>query len=239
MIELKRGQPALAVIPARGGSKRLPRKNVADFFGHPVVSYTIRAALEAGCFGRVVLSTEDAEIANIGRRYGAEVDARPTTLASDFATVADVCLELLQRESEAGREYVSLCALYATAPLRGAEDIRATMALLDPDLCDFAFAVTTYDLPPYRALRKNADDTLTPMWPELASINSRDMPALYVNNGSTFAVSVSAFRKHRDFIGPGAKGYFMPRARSTDMDVPDDLEEARRKAERLGWHMQH
>ncbi len=223
------------MIPARGGSKRLPRKNVAPFFGHPIIAHTIRAALESDCFDRVVVSTEDAEIAEVSRRYGAEVDARPPALADDRAGVVDVCVELLNRETAAGRNYTLLGVLYATAPLRSADDIRATMALLDPDRCDFALAVTEYDLPPYRALRRDADGTLVPMWPDLAFAKSQDVPPLYVNNASTYIVSVPAFLRHRSFTGPGARGHVMPRSHTTDIDVAEDLEEARRKAERAGW----
>jgi CMP-N-acetylneuraminic acid synthetase len=231
----QRLHPALAVIPARGGSKRLPRKNVAPFFGRPIIAYTIRAALESNCFDRVLVSTESVDIAEVSRRYGAEIDARPPALADDRAGVVDVCIELLDREAAAGRTYAVLGVLYATAPLRGADDIRATMALLDPGRCNFALAVTEYDLPPYRALRRDADGTLAPMWPDLAFAKSQDMPPLFVNNASTYVVSVPAFLRHRSFTGPGARGHVMPRSRTTDIDMPEDLEEARRKAERAGW----
>jgi len=231
----QRLRPALAVIPARGGSKRLPRKNVAPFFGHPIIAYTIRSALESNCFDRVLVSTDSEEIAGVGRRYGAEIDGRPSALADDRAGVVDVCVELLEREAAAGRSYAVLGVLYATAPLRDANDIRATVALLDPGRCDFALAVTEYDLPPYRALRRDADGTLTPMWPDLAFAKSQDVPPLFVNNASTYVVSVPAFLQRRSFTGPGARGHVMPRSRTTDIDMPDDLEEARRKAERAGW----
>jgi CMP-N-acetylneuraminic acid synthetase len=228
-------RPAIAVIPARGGSKRLPRKNVLPFFGHPIIAHTIRAALQARCFDRVVVSTEDEEIAEVSRRYGADIDARPAELADDRAGVVDVCVELLTRDAAVGRTYAALCALYATAPLRGADDIRATMALLEPGRCEFALAVTEYDLPPYRALRRTDNGSLVPMWPELAFAKSQDVPQLVVNNASTYAVSVPAFLKHRTFTGPGARGHVMPRGRSTDIDVAQDLEEARHKASILGW----
>lgn len=228
-------RPAIAVIPARGGSKRLPRKNVLPFFGHPIIAYTIRAALQSGCFDRVVVSTEDAEIAEVARRYGAETDARPGDLAGDKPTVVDVCIELLDREAAAGRRYAVLCALYATSPLRGADDIHATVTLLDPPRCDFALAVTDYDLPPYRALRREPDGSLVPMWPDLAFAKSQEVPPLFVNNGSTYAVAVPSFLKLRTFTGPGSRGHFMPRGRSTDIDVADDVDDAHQKALKLGW----
>lgn len=235
MNGVERLGPALAAISARGGSKRFPRKNVAPFFGVPILVHTIRAALGAGCFSRVVVSTDDAEIARVARDHGALTDDRPAHLATDTAGVVDVCLDLLARERQAGRAYRSLCALYPTAPLRNAADILATMALLDPGRCDFAMAVTEYDLPPYRALRENADGTLEPMWPEWAFVKSQQAPVLRVNNASTYAVVVDAFERAKSFTGPGCRGHFMPRARSTDIDYPEDIEDARAKALRLGW----
>jgi pseudaminic acid cytidylyltransferase len=228
-------RPSLAAISARGGSKRFPRKNVAPFFGVPIVVHTIRAALAAGCFARVVVSTDDSEIAAVARAHGAETDERPEHLATDSAGVVDVCLDLLARERRAGRVYRTLCALYPTAPLRDAGDIVATMSLLEPGRCDCAMAVTEYDLPPYRALRESADGTLAPMWPEWAFVKSQEAPVLRVNNASTYAVVVDAFERAKTFTGPGCRGHFMPRARSTDIDYPKDLEEARAKALRLGW----
>ena len=106
----------LAVIPARGGSKRLPRKNIVDFFGKPIIAYTIEAALGSGCFSRVLVSTEDSEISDIAIQHGAEVADRPADLAGDSATVVDVCVDILNREAAAGKEYDVLCCLYPAAP---------------------------------------------------------------------------------------------------------------------------
>lgn len=224
----------IAVIPARGGSRRLLRKNVADFLGRPILAWTVAAARDSGLFARIVVSTEDADIAAVARAAGAEVAERPARLADDVATVLDVCLDLLERESSAGRDWDVLCALYATAPLRNADDIRAVVGLLEPGRCDFAMAVTEYDLPPYRALRQDADGTLVPIWPDLVARKSQDVPPLVVNNGSTYAVRVAALRAHRTFTGPGCRGHLMPRARSVDVDVAEDLEMARWHAQRLG-----
>jgi CMP-N-acetylneuraminic acid synthetase len=217
----------LAIIPARGGSKRLPRKNIAEFSGRPIIAWTISAANHAQLFDRVVVSTEDAEIAEIARRYGAEVEPRRADLATDSATVVDVCLDLLEREDKAGCAADILCCLYATAPLRAADDIRATIALIEPGVCDFAMAVTGYDVPPYQALRWREDGTLEPMWPELINLRQDQVGELVVDNGSTYAASVSAFRRHRSFYGPGLRGHRMPRIRSIDIDTPEDLELAR------------
>jgi CMP-N-acetylneuraminic acid synthetase len=226
---------AVALIPARGGSKRLPRKNLTNFFGRPIIAYTIEAALGSGCFECVVVSTEDAEIAEVAREWGAMVDRRPPALATDVARVVDVCLDFLDRERDAARKWRRMVCLYATAPLRTAADIRATLELLEPDVCAFAMAVTAYDLPPHQALKLGAVGGLTPMWPDLIGRRVSEVPPLRVDNGSTYAVEIEAFRRHRTFYGPGLRGHDMPRARSIDIDTDDDLEMAVWHAQRLGF----
>lgn len=214
--------PALAVIPARGGSKRLPRKNVLDFLGRPIIAYSIEAALESGLFERVLVSTEDQEIAEVAERFGAETDERPQRLAGDDAGVVEVCLDLLDREEDQGSKYEWMCCLYATSPLRGAGDVRSVCGLLGPD-CSFAMAVTEYGLPPLQALKAEDGGVLTPMWPEWVHRRSQDTPRLVVDNGSTYAVNVDAFRREKGFYGRGLRGHFMPRGRSVDIDTAEDM----------------
>jgi CMP-N-acetylneuraminic acid synthetase len=198
-----------------------------------MVAHTIEAAREAGLFDRVVVSTECAEIAAVARQYGVTVSDRPAALARDDARVVDVCLDLLECEAGEGRSYELLCCLYATAPLRGAEDIRATVRLVEPGRCDFAMAVTDYDLPPHQALRVTESGTLEPMWPDLIARRSQEIGRLLVDNGSTYVAAVGAFCQYRTFYGPGLRGHVMPRNRSVDIDVADDLEMALYFAERL------
>jgi CMP-N-acetylneuraminic acid synthetase len=228
-----RGLRRLALIPARGGSKRLPRKNVIDFRGRPIIAYTIEAARTTGLFTRVVVSTEDAEIAKTAVASGAEVDMRPVHLATDTAGVTDVCFDLLGREQEAGRAYDQLCVLYATAPLRGSTDIAATVGLLKEGECDFALAVTDYPLPPHQALRLEAGNIVRPMWPDLIDERSDAIGRLCVDNGSTYAVSVPAFLRERTFYGAKLKAHTMGRLHSVDIDTADDLAYARFAAEQL------
>lgn len=215
---------AVAIIPARGGSQRLPRKNIIDFLGRPMLAYTVDAAIESGCFARVVVSTEDDEIAEAAGKTGAIVDRRRPELAAHQIGLVDVCLDFLDREEREGRSWQNLACLYATAPMRNAQDIRDTMRLLEPGFCGFAMAVTSYDHYPHQALQFEAGGALTPMWPDLVSRRSSDLPALRAGNGSTYAVNVSEFRKHRSFYGPDLRGHDMPRDRSVDIDTRDDLE---------------
>ncbi len=226
---------AVCLIPARGGSRRLPRKNVADFLGKPIIAYSIAAALSSQIFERVVVSTEDAEIATTAARCGAEIHNRPARLARDTARIAQVCLDFLDDEERHGRSYELFGCLLATAPMRTAQDIRDVFRLIDPGRCDFAMAITTYDMPPLQALRKDMDGSLVPMWPDLVNARSQEAPELWVDNGSTYFASVAAFREQQTFYGRGLRGYAMPRERSVDIDEPVDLELARFWAKRLGW----
>jgi pseudaminic acid cytidylyltransferase len=215
---------AVAIIPARGGSKRLPRKNVIDFLGRPIIAYTIEAAIQSALFARVVVSTEDDEIAAAAIRFGASVDRRRVDLATDAATVVEVSIDFLAREAAAGREWKIMTCLYPTAPLRNAQDIRATIDLLRPGDCEFAMAVTAYDHQPHQALQFAPDGRLTPMWPELVNRRASELPLLRAGNGSTYAVETAAFRRLRTFYGPGLRGHEMPRHRSVDIDTQEDLD---------------
>lgn len=220
----------LAVIPARGGSRRLPRKNIADFGGRPIISWTVSAALETGSFDRVVVSTDDVDIARVAASAGAEVSRRPPALASDTARVVDACLDLLESESDQARKYETLCCLYPTAPLRHAGDIQAVLDLIEPGVCEFAMATTRYTHPPHQALVSQEDGHLRPLWPELVDRRAAELGELYVDNGSTYAARVDAFRRHRTFHGPGLRGWCMPFERSIDIDEQSDLALARRLA---------
>lgn len=212
----------LAVIPARGGSKRLPRKNVIDFLGKPIIHYTIEAAHAARIFDRVLVSTEDAEIAAIAKRAGAEIDPRPAALATDDATIAQLCLELLDRLERSGEQYETLSVLYATAPLRVADDVRATWQLLSPRRCDFAMAITEFQQPVHQALQTDGK-ILNPVFPDSVRRRTSSMGAYYAGNGSTYSVNVAAFQKNPSFYGTPLCGHVMPIQRSIDINTIEDL----------------
>jgi CMP-N-acetylneuraminic acid synthetase len=222
----------IALIPARGGSKRLPRKNIVDFQGMPIIAHTIRAALETGMFDRVCVSTEDDEISAVSRNAGAVVISRPPELATDTARMDAVIDHALDSEAAEGRRYDLLSYLYATAPLRNSDDIRAVVNLVKPEKCNFSMAVTEYDYPAYQALKMGEDGLLTPMWPEIVNKRTQEVGQLLVDNGSTYAATVDQLLTVRTFYGPGLRGHVMPRDRSVDIDLPIHLEMARFFAEK-------
>jgi pseudaminic acid cytidylyltransferase len=216
---------AICVIPARGGSKRLARKNVLDFFGKPMIAYSIDAALQSERFEQVIVSSEDREILQIAARCGAQVVERAASLATDTARVSDVLLDFLEREET--DKYDVIACLLAAAPMRTSDDVRAVVDFIKPGICDFAIAVTEYDLPPHQALKLEHDKSLQPMWPELVNMRDDEVGPFVVDNGSTYAATVSAFRRQRNFYGHPLRGHMMPRERSIDMNSPIDLEIAK------------
>jgi pseudaminic acid cytidylyltransferase len=217
---------AVCLIPARGGSKRLRRKNVIPFLGQPIISYTIKAALESACFDRVVVSSDDPEILAVAAAHGASTVVRPPQLAGDEARLNDVFIDFLDAESAAGHAHEIFCCLFATAPLRTAADIRAVSALIEPGACDFAMAVTTFDLPPLQAMTETPNGYLQRLWPNPAALGLSKGAELLVDNGSTYFAVAEAFRRHRTFYAPTLRGYRMPRARSIDINDAADLEMA-------------
>ncbi|WP_424096620.1 cytidylyltransferase domain-containing protein [Moorena producens] len=217
-------QRCIAIIPARGGSKRLPRKNVMDFHGKPILAWTIEAAKQAQCFQTIVVSSEDSEIQAIARRYGAEIHERSMELASDSATVAQVCEAVIAAEQNQGRDYDILACLYATAPMRTAEDIVATLQLLEHPNCQYAIATCDYTHYPFQALHVGQDNFVQPMWPELLKKRSSEIGSLVADNGSTYCVKVPVFLESKDFYGEGTRVHMMPFSRSVDIDNRQDYE---------------
>lgn len=228
---------SIAIIPARGGSKRLPRKNILPFRGKPLLLWTCEAARDSGCFDTIVVSTEDEEIGRIARANGFAVDERPQSLGSDTASCADVCLEFLDRSGRAGTHYEILCCLYATAPLRTAEDIRQVMTYLTPD-ADAVHAVCGYPHPPHQMLYQNPEGFLVPAFPLLVTKKSQEVPEGLIGNGSTYAIRVEALRKYRSFYPARIRGYRMPALRSIDIDTAEDfalLEACTQQLEKAGF----
>lgn len=222
----------LAIIPARGGSKRLPRKNIMQFMGKPMLGWSIECAKESGLFDRILVSTEDAEIGNIAETSGAVWSHRPPDLAGDKTTVAEVCLDLLRRESAEKRVYNTMVCLYATAPLRLVEDIHEAVRLVEAEHADFVMSVTDFVYNPFEAIRIDNSGNASLMWPELAALSRFERPVVKVDAGSTYAVSTEAFLKYGDFYGPNLKVFEIPPERAVDIDDQVDFEKALMLAKR-------
>lgn len=218
----------IAIIPARGGSKRLPRKNILPLKGKPMIAWTIEAALNSGVFKDVYVSTEDQEIEEIAACYDVEVLRRPQELASDTASCAQVCAHHLRELAENGKSYKRLYCLYATAPLRNKDDILNIEDIFNqhPD-CKGVIAVTDFTHYPFQAFERSKDNTIRSYWPELCRKKGSEFMPMVAGNGSTYAINVKDFQDIKDFYTPGMKGlysYLMEQWRSIDIDTREDYE---------------
>jgi len=178
---------SLCIIPARGGSKRIPRKNIRPFCGKPMIAWSIETALQSGCFERVVVSTDDAEIAEVARGYGAQVPfMRAAHLADDFATTGAVMADALQQLQRSGVAAEQVCCLYATAPFVQATDLQQGESLLAASQQDYLFSVTAYGFPIQRALRLQADGSVAMFQPEHFQSRSQDLEEAYHDAGQFY-----------------------------------------------------
>ena len=183
----------VAVIMARGGSKRIPHKNIKEFCGKPIIAYSIEAALSAGCFDEVMVSTDDEEIAEIARKYGAKVPfMRSAEASNDYATTIDVMLEVLQEYQKIGREFEYMCCMYPTAPFVTAKKLQKSMEIMKETDSDSLVPVVQYSFPPQRCYVIN-NGMLAYKWPENALKRSQDLEPLYHDCGQYYCLQAGRF----------------------------------------------
>lgn len=219
----------LAVIPARGGSKRIPRKNVRLFGGKPMIAWSIEAARASGCFDRIVVSTDDAEIAEVAQRFGAEVPfVRPAELADDHTPTIPVVAHTIAWQQQHGAAPRAVCCLYATAPFVQASDLAQALALLQREGCNYVFPVTPYAAPIQRALRLTAAGRVAMFWPENFSFRSQDLEPAFHDAGAFYWGRPEAWLAGHPIFSPGAVPLPLPRWRVQDIDTPEDWERAER-----------
>ena len=211
----------LCLIPARGGSKRFPRKNIAPLNGRPLISYSITAALESNLFDAVYVSTEDPEIAKVARVEGAEVLERPADLAADRARMVDVGVHTLDTFREQGRDFDSICMILATAAFITADDLRGGWALMRESRANAVMAVTDFYEHPYSAL-KPSGKFVRPAFP-LAMRQTQHMPHFQVDVGSFYFMRADVLRERMSFYVPRLAAYPIPRLRAVDIDEPYHL----------------
>ena len=173
----------LCVITARGGSKRIPRKNIKDFLGKPIIAYSIEAALKSGLFDEVMVSTDDGEIASIARQYGASVPfMRSVKTSDDYATTNDVLAEVISEYKNNNKFFSAICYLYPTAPFVTPEKLKQAFQILETSQCDFVLPVVKFSYPPQRSyLVKNGQ--LVRKNPEFSRARSQDLEPEYHDAG--------------------------------------------------------
>ena len=213
----------LAVIPARGGSKRIPRKNIKLFCGKPMIAWSIEAALQSDCFDRVIVSTDDAEIAEVSRQYGAQVPfMRPAELSDDRTGTIPVVRHAIQFFSEHGQELSQVCCIYATAPFVRATDLRQGLNTLISEGSDYAFSVTSYPFPIQRAIRISKQGRAEMFNPEHFSTRSQDLEEAFHDAGQFYWGQANAWLAGNPIFGSRATVVQLPRYRVQDIDTPED-----------------
>src|SRR5215470_8688782 len=214
----------LAIIPARGGSKRLPRKNIAPLDGRPLISYPIASALQSGLFQAVVVSTEDAEIAEVSRRAGAAVIARPPELATDEIHEFAACTHVLDTLAAKDGDPLAFCIIYPTAAFFLPEDLARSCRLLNgPPEADVVMAVAGYPIHPYKAMKESDSGYLELMYPVEARQRSQFYPKVVASCGVFYWLRTAAFRKDPTYFPRRLVGYELAPDRTIDIDTPADL----------------
>jgi N-acylneuraminate cytidylyltransferase len=217
----------LAVIPARGGSKRLPRKNIRLFAGLPMIAWSIKAALESRCFDDVVVSTDDADIAAVAQHHGATVPfLRPANLADDHTGTTPVVAHAIQWHIDHGAAPAEVCCIYATAPFLCANDLRRGLEVLHSTEADYAFAVTTYPHPVQRALRMSAGRRIAMLHPEHYHTRSQDLEEVWHDAAQFYWGRATAWLAGVPVFSDAAAPVPLPRFRVQDIDTAEDWERA-------------
>lgn len=217
----------LAVIPARGGSKRIPRKNIRPFCGKPIIAWSIEAALQAECFDRVIVSTDDAEIAAVAAQRGAEVPfMRPAELSDDYSGTIPVIAHAIDWHRQQGMNPEHVCCVYATAPFVRAEDLRRGLDILLQKNGDYAFAVTRYSFPIQRAVRITAAGRVEMFHPEYFATRSQDLEEAWHDAGQFYWGRADAWLAGKPIFSSDSFPVILPPERVQDIDTPEDWRRA-------------
>lgn len=219
----------LTIITARGGSKRIPRKNVKDFCGKPILAYSVEAALQSGVFDTVMVSTDDAEIARIGERYGAEVPFyRSKEASGDHATTSDVVWEVLSEYEKRGEHFDIACMLYPTAPFVTPAKLKDAVTRLRESDADTLIPVVAFSYPPQRAMVIK-DGRLAPKYPQYLDSFSQDLETHYHDVGQFIVFRTEAFRRNRRLMVGNILPLVVSEMEVQDIDSPTDWKIAEMK----------
>jgi len=217
----------VAVIPARGGSKRIPRKNIKLFCGKPMIAWSIETALHSGCFDHVLVSTDDPEVADVAHNYGADIPfLRPEHLADDHTGTIPVIQHAVQWFAEHGSTPKAVCCLYATAPFIRADDLQKGFSILQESRCDYVFSVTSFAFPIQRALRITQGGRVDMFYPEHFHTRSQDLEHAYHDAGQFYWGRSNAWLEGKTLFGQSAAPVLLPRYRAQDIDTLEDWTQA-------------
>jgi pseudaminic acid cytidylyltransferase len=213
---------AVAIITARGGSKRIPRKNIKSFNGKPIIAYSIDAALRSGIFDEVMVSTDDQEIAEVAKQYGAVVPFMRSAKASDdYATTADVVREVLGSYAQEGVQFEFSCCIYPTAPFVNADKLRSAFQKMREAGADSVLPITRFSFPIWRSF-KMEDRKVSYNWPEFAPKRSQDLPPAFHDCGQFYFFNVERFLQTGKLITENTIGLKVPESEVQDIDTEED-----------------
>ena len=217
----------LCVIPARGGSKRIPRKNIRDFCGKPMIAYAIEAAKLSNLFESIVVSTDDKEIAAISESYGAEIPfVRPGELADDYVGTVEVIAHAINECEKNGLKPERVCCIYPCVPLIKVEDLRNTLVLLEANAhADYAFPVTAFPSAIQRGMRRDNQGLMSSFYPEYEQTRSQDLEPVYYDVGQFYWGCRKSWLENKK-IHNGGTGFLIPSWRVVDIDTDDDWSRA-------------
>ncbi len=213
----------IAVIPARGGSKRIPRKNIRDFCGKPIIAWSIEVARASTLFDKVIVSTDDAQIADVASRFGADAPfVRPAELADDYAGTTEVISHAARWAIEKGWPVDAVCCIYATAPLIAADDLSRGLVALESGTWQYAFSATEYAAPIFRAMCKGPQGGVQMIFPEYFPVRSQDLPVALHDAAQFYWGTAAAWLEQAPIFSERSVPVLIPRSRSRDIDTPED-----------------
>lgn len=223
----------LAIIPARGGSKRIPRKNIKDFLGKPIIAYSIEAALKSQLFDEVMVSTDDTEIAEISIQYGANVPfLRSEKNADDYATTVDVLIEVIEKYNSQGRTFENVACLYPSAPFTTSNKLKEAYKILISKKIDAVFPVMPFSFPIQRSL-KLKDGKLSYFYPEFENSRSQDLEKAYHDAGQFYFINKSSLLINKSIITKNTGAILITELEAQDIDNETDWKIAEIKYELL------
>ena len=217
----------VAVIPARGGSRRIPGKNIREFHGRPMLAWPLRTAIDSGLFDRIIVSTDDDQVADVARNYGAEVPfTRPRELSDDHTGTGAVTRHALHWLVEHGDSPEHVCCIYPTAAFLQAGDLVAGLQQLQSGDWDFAFSAVPFSHPVQRAIAMDGQGQVAMVDPACAGVRSQDLPPRYHDAGQFYWGTASAWDEHRSVFHARSCAVLLPNWRVQDIDTPDDWRRA-------------
>lgn len=219
----------LAIITARGGSKRIPKKNIKDFCGKPILAYSIEAALKSNLFSEIMVSTDDAEIANIALQYGAKVPFfRSPNASNDYATTSEVVMEVLEAYRKLGQTFDTFCCIYPTAPFISPEYLNEAYIKLSKKNVDTVLPIVAFSFPPQRGFVIKSEYVQF-QFPEMQNIRSQDLEKIYHDSGQFYFCKTETFLKNKNIVGTNTQSILLSELETQDIDTVTDWELAELK----------